>query len=274
MLVCYDLIMNKKSDKERAKIIELLCEGNSMRSTSRIANCSINTVTALLTEVGGRCARYQDEHIRNLICQKVEVDEIWSFVHTKAKNMTPEKEGKAGDAWTWVAMDPDTKLIITFYLGKRDRASAMAFIQDLHDRLAAPTHLTADGFLPYQRAVEEIFGSDIDFGVMDKQYATTASGRNGRYTGVVKRVITGSPDIPRLTTNHVERQNLTMRMCIRRFGRRTNAFSKKIENHFYAIALHFMYYNFCRIHKTLRITPAMAAGLTDTVWDIEALVRL
>ncbi len=266
--------MNRKSIVERAKIIQLLVEGNSLRSTSRIADCSINTVTKLLEDVGRACSMYQDQHLTKLPCKHIQVDEIWSFVYARRQNVSPNMPGQVGDVWTWTALDPDTKLMVSWYVGNRDKEAAYAFMEDLQTRINGRFQLTSDGFTAYKEAVEQTFGEDVDFGMLVKQYGEQKGKKYGPYIGARKEKRSGSPDMERLTTAHVERQNLTMRMCIRRFGRKTNAFSKKIENHCHAIALHFMYYNFCRIHKTLRVTPAMAAGVTDRLWSIEDLVCL
>lgn len=270
--------MNRKSVSERAKIIQLLVEGNSLRSTSRIANCSINTVTKLLEEVGEKCASYQDKHLIDLSCKAVQVDEIWSYVYARNYGgkiaATKSVDNYAGDAWTWTAMCPDTKLIVCWYVGPRDRNSAMEFIYDLSTRLKNKIQLTSDGFTPYKDAAEAAFGPDVDFSRLVKQYGEAKGKKFGPYTGAIKERIIGNPDMNKTTTAHVERQNLTMRMSIRRFGRKTNAFSKKLENHCHAIALHFMYYNFVRIHKTLSVTPAMQAGVTDRLWSIEDIVSM
>lgn len=266
--------MNRKSVTDRAKIIQLLVEGNSLRSTSRIADCSINTVTSLLVDVGKACAEYQDKHLTSLSCKQIQVDEIWSFVYARRQNVSPDMPGQAGDVWTWTAIDPVSKLMVAWYVGNRDKEAAYAFMDELHGRIKDRFQLTSDGFTAYKEAVENTFGEDVDFGMFVKQYGDAKGKKYGLYQGAIKERRSGSPDMDKLTTAHVERQNLTMRMCIRRFGRRTNAFSKKIENHSHAVALHFMYYNFCRIHKTLRITPAMAAGVTDRVWEIEDIVLM
>lgn len=265
--------MNRKSVGERAKIIQLLVEGNSLRATSRIADCSINTVTKLLVEVGQACAAYQDKHMTNLKCKRIQVDEIWSFVYARRQHVTEEMGSEAGDVWTWTAVCPDTKIVPCWYVGLRDKKAAQEFIYDLSTRFTDKIQLTSDGFSSYKEAVENAFGSEVDFGMLVKQYGEAKGKKYGPYQGAIKERHIGSPDMSKLTTAHVERQNLNMRMGIRRFGRKTNAFSKKIFNHECAISLHFMYYNFCRIHKTLRITPAMAAEITEKVWSLEYMIE-
>lgn len=267
--------MNKKSIKERAKILQLLTEGNSLRATSRIAGCSINTVTSLLEAVGDVSAWYQDKVFRNLPCKRVQVDEIWSFVYAKNKNVTDEMNFPAGDLWTWTSLCADTKLVPCWAVGSRDAATAKEFISDLSGRMSNRIQLTSDGFTKYKDAVEEAFGPDVDYGMLVKIYGDTRTdGRNGRYRGSIRTPTIGNPDMKDISTALIERQNLTMRMCIRRFTRKSNGFSKKVENHCHAVALHFMNYNFIRIHKTLRTTPAMAAGVTNRLWSLEDLVEL
>lgn len=270
--------MNRKSTKERAQILQLLVEGNSLRATSRITGASINTVTKLLVEAGEACAWYQDTNLRNLPCKRVQVDEIWSFVYSKQKNVPEGMEGEAGDVWTWTAIDADTKLVPSWRVGSRDAEAASDFMQDLASRMASRIQLTSDGHKPYLSAVEGAFGADIDYAMLIKLYGSTTEGQK-RYSpahvvGAQKGIINGTPDKKHISTSYAERQNLTMRMSMRRFTRLTNAFSKKVENHCHAIALHFMHYNFCRIHKSLRVTPAMAAGVTDKLWSLEDVVTM
>jgi len=275
--------MNRKSVKERAQILSLLVEGNSLRATTRIiretqGGCSINTVTKLLEEIGEACAWYQDVNLRNLPCKRVQVDEIWSFVYSKQKNVPEGMEGEAGDVWTWTAIDADTKLVPSWCIGSRDADSAQDFISDLAGRMANRIQLTSDGHKAYIEAVEQSFGNGIDYAMLVKIYGDTTEGQK-RYSpaecsGTIKRTMAGNPDHKHTSTSFVERQNLTMRMSMRRFTRLTNAFSKKVENHGHAIALHFMNYNFCRIHKTLKITPAMAAGVTQALWSLEDVVKM
>lgn len=270
--------MNRKSVTERAKILHLLVEGNSLRSTSRIADCSINTVTKLMVEVAEACAWHQDTNLVNLPCKRVQVDEIWSFVYSKQKNIPEGMEGGAGDVWTWTAICADTKLVPSWRVGCRDAETARDFISDLAGRMSDRIQLTSDGFTKYRDAVEDAFGPDVDYAMLIKIYGDTVEGQK-RYspaqcTGADKRRITGSPDQAHISTSFAERQNLNMRMSMRRFTRLTNAFSKKVENHGHAVALHFMYYNFCRIHKSLKVSPAMAAGTSQTLWSLEDVVKM
>ncbi|MBZ0254099.1 MAG: IS1 family transposase [Candidatus Methylomirabilis sp.] len=272
--------MNRLASEKRAQILHLLVEGSSMRAASRIADVSYNTVAKLLVDAGNACLEYQDRALRNLPCKRVQVDEIWSFVAVKEKNIPEDRKGEPGigDVWTWAAIDADTKLVPSWWIGNRDTATAKVFIADLAKRLAGRVQLTSDGHKPYLAAVEESFGDDIDYAVLAKYYGQAAEGQR-RYSppvclGTAKGTVTGCPDAAHVSTSYVERQNLTMRMSMRRFTRLTNAFSKKIENHAHAVALHYMHYNFCRIHKTLRVTPAMAAGVTDRVWDVADIVKL
>jgi len=274
-------IMNRLSLQDRARILGLLVEGNSMRAASRLADVSINTVTKLLVDVGTACAEYQDKTLRNLPCKRIQCDEIWAFCGMKEKNVPEEHKGELGygDVYTWTALDPDTKLIASFLVGRRDYAYAQAFISDLAERLANRVQLTTDGHKAYLTAVEDAFGSDIDFAQLVKLYGPVPNVDQRRYspagfTGAEKMVISGKPELEKISTSHVERQNLTMRMGMRRFTRLTNGFSKKVENLAHAVALHFMYYNFGRIHKTLRVTPAMEAGVADHVWTLEEIAGL
>lgn len=270
--------MNRLDINKRAQIIGLLVEGNSLRAASRLADVSINTVTKLLVDVGTAAAEYQDQALRNLPCKRVQVDEIWSFVYAKAKNVPDNKVGEAGDVWTWTAICADTKIVPSWHIGARDAESAMAFMDDLSRRLANRVQLTSDGHKPYLDAVEGAFGGDIDYSMLVKMYGKPWEVEK-RYspmvcTGARKMHVTGNPDPRHVSTSYVERSNLTMRMSMRRFTRLTNAFSKKIANHEHAIALHFMYYNFGRIHKTLRITPAMAAGVANHVWSLSEIAEI
>ncbi len=272
--------MNRLSLEKRTQIISLLVEGNSLRSASRIADVSINTVTKLLVEVGRECQWYHNENVRNLKTKRVECDEIWSFVYAKEKNVPEDMKHRkdVGDAWTWTAIDADSKLIISYLVGERDASYATMFMQDVAKRLTNRIQLTTDGLKVYLAAVEGAFGANIDYAQLVKIYGEAPGGEK-RYspaecTGTRKELVVGKPNPKHVSTSFVERQNLTMRMSMRRFTRLTNAFSKKIENHEYAIALHFMYYNFCRIHKTTRVTPAQAAGITKRLWCVEDLVKL
>lgn len=272
--------MNRLPLTKRAQIIGLLVEGNSLRAASRLADVSINTVTKLLVDVGTACAKYQDETLRNLPCKRVQVDEIWSFVYAKDKNVKTAKAAPdgAGDVWTWTAICADTKLVPTWHVGSRDAECAMTFIDDLSRRLANRVQLTSDGLKSYLDAVDGAFGGDVDYSQLVKIYGKPWEVEK-RYSpveciGARKQPIIGNPDPKHISTSFVERQNLNMRMSMRRFTRLTNAFSKKVENHAHAIALHFMYYNFGRIHKTLRVTPAMAAGVAQHVWSLEEIAGL
>lgn len=272
--------MNKLPIAKRAQILSLLCEGTSMRAVSRLADVSINTVTKLLVDVGGLCAAFHDDQVRGVKAQRVQVDEIWSFTYAKAKNVAKAKKAPAGagDTWTWTGLDADSKLIVSWLVGPRDAGSAFTFVSDLKTRLANRVQLTSDGLKLYLDAVEDVFGADVDYAQLVKLYG--ASGENEtRYSpakciGCISKEITGEPDPKHISTSYVERQNLTMRMHMRRFTRLTNGFSKKLENHVHMIALYTVFYNFTKIHKTLRVTPAMQAGLTDRVWSMEDVVRL
>ena len=273
--------MNKLPIEKRVQIITLLVEGNSLRSTSRIADVSINTVTKLLVDVGRACQQFHDTKVREVKSKLIQCDEIWSFCYAKQKNVTQEMADGAGDVWTWTAIDADSKLIVSWAVGDREATTASAFMNDVADRLANRVQLTTDGHRAYLMAVERAFGNDIDFAQLVKLYGGS-EGTNDyerKYspavcTGSKKTRITGEPDVKYVSTSYVERSNLTMRMHMRRFTRLTNAFSKKIENHCYAIALHFVYYNFVKIHKTLRVPPAMEAGLIKRLMTIEDIVKL
>jgi IS1 family transposase len=279
----YVSAMNKLSSSERAKILQLLCEGMSIRAITRVTGASKNTVAKLLSDAGGALGAYQDAAFHNLSCTNVQVDEIWSFTYAKQKNVASAKaapEG-AGDTWTWTAICADTKLVFSALVGGRDIEYARAFLADVRGRLANRVQLNSDGHKVYLRAVRETFGSDVDHGILVKIYGSGESGQGGgaRYspsplTGIKKTRGVGNPNMDKVSTSYVERQNLTMRMHMRRFTRLTNAFFKKVENHVNAISLHFAYYNFVRIHKTLRVTPAMAAGVTDRLWEMSDLVAI
>jgi IS1 family transposase len=277
--------MNRLTTAKRAEIIRCLVEGNSIRSTVRITGAAKNTVVKLLVDIGAACSAYQDKHLRNLPCRRIQVDEVWAFVHAKAKNVPTAKaapEG-AGDIWCWTAICADTKLVPSWLIGARDGEYALAFIDDLRQRLANRVQLTSDGHKPYLQAVEEAFGDDIDYAMLVKLYGSDGDGApnsaqrkysSGHCTGTREATITGNPDPSHVSTSYAERQNLTMRMSMRRFTRLTNAFSKRVANHEAAVALHFMHYNFVRIHHTLRVTPAMAAGVTDRLWSVENIAEL
>lgn len=273
--------MNKLSKEKRSQIIGLLVEGNSLRATSRLADASINTVTKLLVEIGKACSNYQDTAFQNLTCKRIQCDEIWSFCYAKDKNVPKDKKGILGfgDVWTWTAICADSKLVPCWYVGDRTAQSGFHFISDLKERLANRVQLTTDGHKAYLEAVEGAFGDDVDYAQLQKIYGTEKKQGESRYSpaqcmGAKKAVITGRPDHTHTSTSFVERQNLTMRMHMRRFTRLTNAFSKKLENHEAAIALHFMHYNFGRIHKTLKVTPAMEAGIANHVWSLEEIAGL
>lgn len=275
--------MNKLDLKTRSLIIRLLVEGNSIRATSRIADVSKNTVNKLLTDAGKACSKYHDENMRDVKASVIQCDEIWSFTYAKQKNVATAKAAPehAGDTWTWTAIDCDSKLIVSYMVGGRDGEYAIGFTDDLRARLANRVQLTTDGHKAYLEAVEGAFGGDVDYAQLIKLYGvpTGEKSHERKYSpleciGTKKRVVEGNPNKRLVSTSNVKRQNLTMRMHMRRFTRLTNAFSKKGENHAYAVALHFMYYNFVKAHQTLRVTPAMAAGLTDRLWDIEDIVAL
>lgn len=272
--------MNRLTLSKRAHILHLLCEGTSLRSTSRIADCSINTVTKLLVDAGTACRDYQDQNLRNLPCKRIQVDEIWSFCYAKQKNVGGAKAAPqgAGDIWTWTALCADTKLMVSWLVGGRDAGYANAFVEDLAGRLTSRIQLTSDGLKAYLEAVEGAFGVDVDYSQLVKLYGKSAESEK-RYSppeciGARKEKIVGSPDPAHVSTSYVERSNLTVRMMNRRFTRLTNAFSKKLANHEHAFALFSMHYNFARIHKTLRVTPAMEAGVVDHVWSLEEIAEL
>lgn len=274
--------MNSLDNKKREQIVAALVEGNSIRATVRMTGVSKNTIAKLLVDLGTACAEYQDKAFRNLNLKRVQCDEIWSFVGAKAKNTTPEMrtEKGYGDIWTWVAMDADTKLVPCWAVGKRDGLAAYEFIGDLADRLSNRIQLTTDGHKPYLEAVEAAFGSEIDYAMLVKIYGKP-QGKDAeiRYSpaecvGCETKWVAGRPDPKHISTSYIERQNLTMRMSMRRFTRLTNGFSKKVENHMAAIALHYMYYNTCRMHKSLCCTPAMAAGVSSRLWEISDIVAL
>lgn len=272
--------MNKLSAEERAHVLQLLCEGMSIRAVTRVTGASKNTVIKLLNDAGRALGVYQDEAFRNLPCKRVQVDEIWSFTYAKQKNVATAKAAplECGDTWTWTAICADTKLVFAVLVGDRDAYHAQAFMQDVAERLSSRVQITSDGHRAYVEAVEGAFGMDVDYAMLVKQYGKPIHGEN-RYSppklmSATRTRIQGNPDMDHASTSFVERQNLTMRMHMRRFTRLTNGFSKKQENHANAIALHFAYYNFVRIHQTLRMTPAMAAGVTDKLWEMADLVTI
>jgi IS1 family transposase len=266
--------MNKLPVAQRAKILASLCEGASMRSVSRLADVSINTVSKLLEDAGHFCAGFHDAKVRNVKAKRVQVDEIWSFTAAKAKNVATMKNpvNGAGDTWTWTAIEADTKLIISHFVGGRDGECAAWFMDDVAARVANRIQLTSDGHKAYLEAVEGAFGADVDYAMLNKIYGAAPESAKGRYSpaeciGAKKERIEGRPDMAHVSTSYAERANLTMRMHNRRFTRLTNAFSKKFENHAHMVAVYAVWYNWLRIHKTLKITPAMAAGLSATVMD-------
>jgi IS1 family transposase len=273
--------MNKLPLAKRAQILSMLCEGSSMRSISRVVDVSINTVSKLLIEAGESCAAFHDDAVRNVKAKRVQCDEIWSFCYAKQKNVaTAKRQDLAhGDVWTWTAIDADSKLIVSYLVGGRDGEYAMGLMDDLRSRLANRVQLTTDGHKAYLNAVEEAFGDDIDYAQLVKLYGEAPEAFKGRYSpaeciGARKEKVTGEPDRDHVSTSYVERANLTMRMAVRRFTRLTNAFSKKFENHVHMVAIYTVWYNFVKMHKTLKMTPAMAAGVSDKLWSVEDMVAL
>ena len=272
--------MNKLAPAKRTQILQMLCEGSSMRSISRTVDVSINTVAKLLVDAGKACAAFHDEKVRGVTASRVQCDEIWSFTYAKQKNVKAAKAApeEAGDTWTWTALDAETKLIVSWLVGGRDAEYANAFMNDLASRLANRVQLTTDGHKPYLEAVEGAFGIDVDYATLIKLYGEAPEAQK-RYSpaeciGCRKEAITGRPEKKHVSTSYVERQNLTMRMHMRRFTRLTNAFSKKFENHMHMVAIYTVWYNFVRIHKTLKVTPAMAAGLSPILWSMEDVAAL
>jgi IS1 family transposase len=276
--------MNRLDTKMRAQILHMLVEGNSLRATARMADVSRNAVDNLLHDVGAACLDYQDSVFRNLPCKTIECDEIWTFIYAREKNVLKDKKGQFGygDIWTWTAICADTKLVPCWHVGSRNLTAARSFIDDLAARLANRVQLSTDGHKPYLKAVDEAFGGNIDYASIVKLYGDEdEEGRTkrrmaggARVIGTSTTVVSGDPDRRRVSTAYAERQNLTMRMSMRRFRRLTNGFSKKVENHMRAISLHYMYYNFGRIHQSLKVTPAMAAGISDHVWTLEEIAAL
>jgi IS1 family transposase len=274
--------MNKLPLAKRAQILSMLCEGSSMRSISRVADVSINTVSKLLVDAGAACAAFHDATVRDVKSKRVQCDEIWSFTYAKQKNAPHAKAalGYAGDVWTWTAVDADSKLIISYeFSSARDADAALAFMDDLRGRLATRVQLTTDGLRSYLVAVEEAFGTEIDYAQLVKLYGETSESMKGRYSpaeciGARTEPVAGKPDKAHISTSYVERANLTMRMSMRRYTRLTNAFSKKLENHMHMVALYTVWYNFVRLHKTLRTSPAMAAGVSGRLWAMEDIAVL
>jgi IS1 family transposase len=271
--------MNQLNITKRAQIIAALVEGNSINATCRMLGVGKHTVLRLLEDAGCACAAYHDVMVRGLNVNRAQCDEVWSFVYAKQKNVTMEQMEKgAGDCWTWTAIDADSKLIISYMLGDRGASTARAFMQDVASRITNRIQLTTDGHRVYAEAVENAFGSEIDYAMLVKLYGASNDGES-RYSpatciGCRTGVLAGNPDPKYISTSYVERQNLSMRMGMRRFTRLTNGFSKKFENHAHQVALYFFHYNFCRVHTTLRVTPAMEAGLTDHVWTLAELCTL
>jgi IS1 family transposase len=277
--------MNRLTIEKRRAVIACLVEGNSIRATVRMTGVAKNTVTKLLVDIGTACSVHMDRDLRDLPCKRVQVDEIWSFVYSKQKNVPQDKRGQYGygDVWTWVALDSDTKLVPTFRVGPRDLQEARLLMADLAKRLRHRVQLTTDAHRPYLNAVENAFDGDGDYAQLVKLYGSDSPSRKSgaaKYSPAVcigsdADVITGQPDVEHISTSHVERLNLTTRMSVRRFTRLTNAFSKKVSNHTAAVALHFAHYNYCRVHQSLDgRTPAMAAGITDHVWKLDELIGL
>lgn len=272
--------MNRLPLVKRAQILTMLCEGNSMRSASRMADVSINTVSKLLVDAGLICAAYHDENVRNLKSQRVQCDEIWAFCGSKQKNVPEDKKGVWGDVWTWTALDADSKLLVSFLVGQRSPYFCYEFMLDVKSRLANRVQLTTDGLQWYMHAVEHSFGIDVDYAMIQKHYAGGSSGTPAsryspaKFQGATKEVIRGNPVPKDISTSFVERSNLTMRMHMRRFTRLTNGFSKKMENHSHMVALYTVWYNWIKIHKTLRVTPAMEAGLADRPYEMTDLVEV
>lgn len=279
-LSCIMVSMNKLSTAKRAAIVRALCEGCSIRATVRMTGASKNTITKLIVELGAACSAFQNETIRNIDSKRVQADEIWSFVYARRDNVPDEKRGQFGygDVWTWTAIDADTKLMLSWYVGKRDVDSAYTIMSDVASRVANRLQLTTDGLKAYLLAVDAAFESDIDYATIHKIYGTDPKSEK-RYTPPVclsckNEVVSGNPDPKHISTSYVERANLSIRMGIRRFTRLTNAFSKKVENHAAMLSLYFMFYNFARVHQTLRVTPAMEAKIADHVWSVEEIVAL
>jgi IS1 family transposase len=273
--------MNRLSKEKRIQVVAALAEGNSIRSTSRMTDVARNSITSLLIDLAEACAGYHDRCVRNLKVRHLQLDEIWNFVGAKAKNVSIEKKAQGwGDTWTWVALDADTKLCVSYLVGGRDAGWAKEFMDDCASRISSRVRvqITSDGHKAYLQAVEGAFGMDCDYAQLQKVYGAPIENHT-RYSpatciGCDMKVVSGNPDPKHVSTSFVERQNLTMRMSIRRFTRLTNAFSKKVENHAAAVALWFMYYNFCRVRQTLRVTPAMEAGLVSSPWTLSDLVAL
>lgn len=272
--------MNRLDAASQARVISCLIEGCSIRATVRMTGVAKNTIVKLLADIGCACAGYHNRTVRNLKVRRLQADEIWSFVGAKAKNTRLEKKQEGwGDVWTWVGIDADTKLVVSYLVGGRDGGWAKDFMEDCAKRISNRVQITTDGHKAYLEAVESAFGCDIDYAQLHKIYGAPSDEETRRYSpakciGCDMKVVSGDPDPKHVSTSYVERQNLTMRMHMRRFTRLTNGFSKKVDNHRHSVALHYMFYNFCRVHQTLRCTPAMEAGLADHVWTVEELCAL
>ncbi len=270
--------MNRLSMSSRIAVVAALVEGCGINAICRMTNVSKPTVLKLLADLGQTCFAYHDQHVRGLNCKRVQCDEIWSFVGAKMKNTRDEMAAQGwGDTWTWTALDADSKLMVSYLVGQRGPRWAKAFMEDVASRINSRVQITTDGHRAYVEAIEGAFGMDVDYAMLIKQYGNDAVDTRyspGEVIGITNVIVTGDPDPRHISTSFVERQNLTMRMSMRRFTRLTNAFSKKLANHEAAIALHYMHYNYCRVHKTLRVTPAMEAGIAGHVWSIEELVNL
>lgn len=274
--------MNRLSTAERAKVVSALVEGNSLRASARITGVARMTIEKLLRDLGTACANHHDVTVRNLMAKRIQCDEIWSFVGAKQKNVPAAKIGEWGDMWTWTAIDADSKLMVAYRVGARTPAVAYDFMADVARRLQNRVQLTTDGLKMYLNAVDYAFGVDVDYAMLEKQYGSVVTSSQSaavRYSpavviGAKRTMVSGDPNPRHISTSYVERQNLTMRMSMRRFTRLTNGFSKKAEMHGFSVALHFAYYNFCKIHQTLRVTPAMEAGRSEHVWGIEELIHL
>ena len=273
--------MNRLAVADRAKALQLLCEGMSIRAVTRVTGFSKTTVSKLVVDAGQAAAWYQDHVFQSLNCKRLQIDEVWGFVAAKQKNVATMKRPQfdAGDAWLWVATDAQTKFVPCWHVGTRDGDAAMEFIDDLASRLSSRTQITTDGHKAYLYAIDTAFGGEVDYAQLVKLYGAAPESAKGRYspaecTGIVKTRVSGNPDVKHVSTSYAERNNLNIRMHSRRMTRLTNAFSKKMENHAHAMALHFLYYNFVRIHKTRRVTPAMAAGVTNRLWEVADMVNV
>ncbi len=272
--------MNRLSNEKRAQVVSALVEGNSIRSTVRMTGACKDAVIKLIRDLGRACTDYHDKAVRKVKVQRVQCDEVWSFCYAKEKNVPVEKQGTgAGSVWTWVAIDADSKLILSYLCGGRDAAWACKFMEDLASRVTTRIQITTDGHRAYAEAVEGAFGMEVDYAMLIKLYGAPSDQPDTRYSpaqciGIRTGVLSGNPDSQHISTSFVERQNLNLRMGVRRFTRLTNAFSKKFENHCHMVAIYHAYYNFCRVHQTLRVTPAMEAGIANHVWSLEELVGL